>query len=272
MTWVPWTHRRLAAATGYGAGVAQPRVVRTTCSATPARTWSPAGSATVAPVLRADGHAASPAQLIDASRLAEALATMRGRPLAGLAEVTDAAGRRARRARRRCARHDELVVGTRSARCPPTRRMVPLARDLAGRASGAAPARSRRARTLELDLRTPNGLRRSHLLHRLALLGVPGATLARGRGAQRHVPRDLASCAGSPSCRCGSSSAAGHGTTVEPRPPRRRCSSSGRPARAGWPTLTPAVERRLLADLPDALRPVMRALGRAGRGAPEVAS
>ncbi len=44
MTWVPWSSRRLAAASGYGAGVRAP-VGTTTCSATADHRSSPAGSA-----------------------------------------------------------------------------------------------------------------------------------------------------------------------------------------------------------------------------------
>ena len=36
--------------------------------------------------------------------------------------------------------------------------------------------------TVELDLRTPNGLRRSHLLHQLVALGVPWGSIEDGRG------------------------------------------------------------------------------------------
>ena len=49
---------------------------------------------------------------------------------------------------------------------------------------------------VELDLRTPNGLRRSHLLHRLDALGVPWGTLEEGRGTSGHVPRDVAAGVG----------------------------------------------------------------------------
>ena len=77
MTWVPWSSRRLAAATGYGAGVRAPgwyHHLFTHAGPDVVARWF----CEVAAVLRAGGYAASPAQVIDATRLAEALATMRG--------------------------------------------------------------------------------------------------------------------------------------------------------------------------------------------------
>ena len=52
---------------------------------------------------------------------------------------------------------------------------MPLARDVAAAQRAARLKPEATTRTVELDLRTPNGLRRSHLLHRLT-----GDALARG--------------------------------------------------------------------------------------------
>jgi Family of unknown function (DUF5682) len=183
MTWIPWTSRRLAAASGYGAGVRAPGwyhhlfhhagpdvIARWFCE--------------VAAVLRRGGYVASPAQVIDATRLADALATLRRRPLAGLSEVTEAAaavlgeGGMAPMA----LVHDELVIGTQIGSVPDTTPMVPLARDLVAwqRRLRLRPEPSERL--LELDLRRPNQLARSRLLHRLALLEVPWGAEVEGRG------------------------------------------------------------------------------------------
>ena len=150
---------------------------------------------------------------------------------------------------------DELVVGDAIGEVPP------------GGAAGAAGPRPRRrpaggpaasrtssTRTVELDLRTPNGLRRSHLLHRLVALGVPWGVLRGGPGVERHVPRDVAAWRGSPSCRCASSS--WPATAPRSRRRRRRGSSSGRPRAGRLADAAAAVELALLADLP----------GRAGAG------
>jgi hypothetical protein len=183
MTWIPWTSRRLAAGSGYGAGVPAPGwyhhlfehagpdvIARWFCE--------------VAAVLRRGGYVASPAQVIDATRLAEALAVLRRRPLAGLSEVTDAAasvlgeGGLAPMA----LVHDELVVGQQVGSVPETTPMVPLARDLATWQRKLRLKPEAGERTLELDLRRPNQLARSRLLHRLDALDVPWGLEVEGRG------------------------------------------------------------------------------------------
>ena len=88
LAWVPWTHSRLAASSGYGAGVASPgwyHHLFTTPEQTIAR-WM----TRVAGVLRGHDLPVSSAHVIESVRLAQTLAVLRGRPLAGLAEVSEA--------------------------------------------------------------------------------------------------------------------------------------------------------------------------------------
>ena len=88
LAWVPWTHSRLAAASGYGAGITSPgwyHHLFTTREQTVIR-WM----TRVAGVLRAHDLPVSSSHVIEAVRLAETLAVLRGRPLAGLAEVSEA--------------------------------------------------------------------------------------------------------------------------------------------------------------------------------------
>ena len=89
MTWVPWTYGRLSYASGYGAGIRSPGWYDHLFSSPgqPIERWL----ARAAAVLRADGIPASSAHVIESVRLAAALAALRGRPLAGLEEVTEAA-------------------------------------------------------------------------------------------------------------------------------------------------------------------------------------
>lgn len=176
MTWVPWTHGRLASWQGYGAGVRSPGWYHHlfTSPDNPIARWFVG----VAELLRREGQPVSSAHVIEAVRLAEALATLRGRPLAGLAEVTEATLAvlcdgdevRLRLVDR------QLVVGERLGRVPDETPSVPLAMDVA-----AAQRRLRMRPTalvspLELDLRKEFDLARSHLLHRLRLLGVNWGT------------------------------------------------------------------------------------------------
>ena len=90
VAWVPWTDRRLRQRSGYAAGVATPGWYRHVFHHP-----GPQGVARffvdAAAALRSKGVSASPDHLIAASRLADALAAIRGRPRSGLAEVLDAA-------------------------------------------------------------------------------------------------------------------------------------------------------------------------------------
>ena len=171
-TWIPWTSSRLSLASGYGAGIASPGWYSHLFGA-PDQVV-PRWFVKVARLLRQEDLPASPAALIDAVRLAEALATLRGRPLAGLEELDDATRAAL------CAGSDapmaliaeRLIVGRELGRVPPETPMVPLARDLAREQRRLRLRAEPAPRQLDLDLRKPNDLARSHLLHRLALLGV----------------------------------------------------------------------------------------------------
>lgn len=79
LTWVPWTHRRLARRSGYGAGIDAPGWYGHLFAAPdrPVERWM----TKVARLLRAEDHPVSPAHVIEAVRLAETLAALRGRPL-----------------------------------------------------------------------------------------------------------------------------------------------------------------------------------------------
>ena len=183
VTWVPWTHRRLASATGYGAGVTAPGWYH--------HLYSHAGPdvvawwfAEVAQVLRAADHAASAADVVEATRLADALAGLRGRPLAGLSEVDDAAravfGHGTDTPMRLIS--NDLVVGNRLGSVPDITPMVPLAKSLNAEFKRCRLKPEGAKKVIELDLRQPLHLQRSQLLHRLALLDIPWGHETDGRG------------------------------------------------------------------------------------------
>jgi hypothetical protein len=182
VTWVPWTHRRLASATGYGAGVTSPgwyHHLYTHGGPDVIARWF--GQA--ARVLREADHPASAADVVDATRLASTLAALRGRPLAGLTEVDDSAravlGMGGDAPMRIIS--NQMVIGTQIGSVPTTTPMVPLARSLAAEQKRCRLKPEASARTLELDLRRPLDLRRSELLHRTTLLGVPWGAETEGR-------------------------------------------------------------------------------------------
>ncbi len=172
MTWVPWTHSRLASASGYGAGITSPGWYHHLFAQqqdTITR-WL----TRVARTLREHDLPVSSAHVIEATRLADTLAALRNRPLAGLAEVTEAT-------RAVLCDGDDvllefvtrtLVVGQALGRVPDDTPTVPLDADLQATSKTLRLKRSAQNKVLDLDLRKQIDLGRSRLLHRLRVLGI----------------------------------------------------------------------------------------------------
>lgn len=263
VTWVPWTHRRLGRATGYGAGVISPgwydHVFRHPGPEGVSRFFVDAAQA-----LRRRGIPASPDHLIAASRLADSLAVLRRRPRAGLAEVLDAAEAVLGGLPLVV---DELVVGDAIGEVPPGAPQVPLARDLAASQRAARLKPTTEVKLVELDLRTPNGLRRSHLLHRLTALGIRWGVLEEGRGSSGTF-RETWRLGWEPELSVRVVELAGHGTTVEAAASSRLTEQATGATRLV--DVAAAVDLALLADLPDALRPAVRVLGELAARTPDV--
>lgn len=182
MTWVPWTNRRLARASGYGAGIDSPGWYGHLFGAPdrPVERWM----TKVAGLLRDEDQIVSSAHVIEAVRLAETLAAMRGRPLPGLGEMTDAV--RAVMCEGSdvplALVHDRLVVGDVLGEVPRSAPTVPLQRDLDRSQRRLRLKPEALERELELDLRKENDAERSRLLHRLRLLGVEWGEPVASRG------------------------------------------------------------------------------------------
>lgn len=183
LTLTPWTHGRLTQASGYGAGVTSPgwyaHLYRTPTQVT--ERWL----TRTARLLREHGLNASSAQVIDAVRLAEALATLRGRQLAGLDELTDAT-QAVFAWDSDTPLHllsEELFIGEALGTVPPGVPAVPLEQDLAATLARLRLKREAATREITLDLREDMELSRSQLFHRLNLLGVPWAKEVASRGA-----------------------------------------------------------------------------------------
>ncbi|MFJ2664389.1 DUF5682 family protein [Nocardia fluminea] len=180
LTWVPWTHSRLAAGSGYGAGVTSPGWYHHLFTETerPVARWL----TKVAGVLRSHDLPVSSAHIIEAVRLADTLAALRGRPLPGLSEVTEAVRSVMCGGDETMLRLviDELVVGETLGGVPEDTPTVPLAADLRARARTLRLKQEALARTVDLDLRKERDVERSHLLHRLRLLGIGWGTPTTG--------------------------------------------------------------------------------------------
>lgn len=263
VSWVPWTHERLAATTGYGAGVRSPgwydHVFRHPGPDGVARFFVDA-----ARVLRSADISASPDHLIAATRIADTLAALRGRPRAGLDEVLDAAdtvmgGLPLVRGR--------LVVGHAIGAVPAGAPQVPLARDLGRRQKAARLRPDAGEQTVELDLRTPNGLRRSHLLHQLVALGVPWGSIEDGRGTSGTF-RETWRLSWRPEWSIRVVEHAGYGTTVEQAATNRLVERAGRAF--GLVEIAGALDLALVAALPDAIDPIVRLLATRAANDPDV--
>ena len=170
-TWVPWTASRLAYASGYGAGVESPAWYR--------HLWDTNGDLTTwlaaaARLLRDEDLDASPAQVVDAVRLAETLAALRGRPQPSLAEAAEAT------LSVLCNGesgpftliYQKLVVGEDMGDLPRGVPAVPLQRDIDALARRLRVRPAAEERTIDLDLRQAHHLEQSQFLHRLRLLGI----------------------------------------------------------------------------------------------------
>ncbi|MFD6449325.1 DUF5682 family protein [Nocardia sp. NPDC060220] len=180
LTWVPWTHSRLAAGSGYGAGVTSPGWYHHLFTETerPVARWL----TKVAGVLRSHDLPVSSAHIIEAVRLADTLAALRGRPLPGLSEVTEAVRSVMCGGDETMLRLvvDELVVGETLGGVPEDTPTVPLAADLRARCKTLRLKQEALARNIDLDLRKERDVERSHLLHRLRLLGIGWGTPTTG--------------------------------------------------------------------------------------------
>ena len=257
-TWLRWTNRRLTFASGYGAGIHSPGYYEQLWTLAHPEELTLRWMTRVAHLLRAEDLEGSTASIIEATRLAEAAAAMRGCALPGLAEFNEAAqavfcfgdGTPMRLV------HERLVVGARLGEVPAEAPQVPLQRDFQRETKRLRLPPEALEKTVDLDLRKPNDLDRSRLLHRLRLLRVPwGKTeSARGKGTFRETWRlrwepemEVALIEGAP-----------WGNTVETAATRFAVDRADQAT--ALPDLTSLIGALLLAELPEAIARVMHSL------------
>ncbi|GGZ52593.1 hypothetical protein GCM10010371_10070 [Streptomyces subrutilus] len=256
-TWVPWTHRRLARAGGYGAGITSPGWYAHLFAARdrPVERWL----TKAAGLLRDEDLQVSSAHVIEAVRLADTLASMRGRPLAGLTETLEAV---------RAVMcdgsdvplaliEDRLVVGDVLGAVPDAAPAVPLMRDLTRRQRALRLKAEARDRELELDLREDTDGAKSLLLHRLRLLGVDWGTPTASRGSTGTF-RETWRLRWEPELSVRVAEAGIWGTTVLAAATAKAEADAAAAGELG--EVTALAERCLLAGLSDALPAVLRAL------------
>jgi hypothetical protein len=260
--WVPWTYGRLSATTGYGAGIRAPGWYHHLWQmgqqqATPTE-MSIAWLSHVAQLLRDQDLNASSAHIIEAVRLSEALAALRGLPAPGLPELNEATqtvlcfGDAApmQLIKRR------LIVGERMGAVPPDSPMIPLQRDLHQQQRRLRLRPEPEPATLNLDLRNETHRERSQLLHRLALLNVPWGNITPIRG-QSGTYQEVWQLIWKPEFVVRVIEAGVWGNTVETAVTHFATDQAQQAQ--DLPTLTNLLDQALLADLPDL---VLSLLGR----------
>ncbi len=256
-TWIPWTHQRLSYFTGYGAGIESPGWYQ--------HVWAmgdaPGEVGTrwltqVARLLREADLDASSAHIIEAVRLAEALAALRQRPRPGLTEMNEAV------LTVLCFGndlplqliHNKLIVGEVLGQVPASAPVPPLQRDLEREQKRLRLPPEAVERGLDLDLRKPTDLDRSHLLHRLRLLNVPWGEMQR-TGNTKGTFHELWKLQWQPELIVRAIEAGVWGNTVLAATTAFAIDTANHAE--DLPALTRLVENVLLADLPHAIDPVM---------------
>ncbi|HVT70761.1 MAG TPA: DUF5682 family protein, partial [Trebonia sp.] len=258
LAWVPWTHSRLASASGYGAGITSPgwyHHLFTTPDRTVERWFT-----RVAGVLRERDLAVSSAHVIEAVRLATALSALRARPLPGLDEVSEAT-------RAVLCEGDDLtaeyvtralVVGERLGSVPEDSPPVPLEADLRARARRLKLKIDPLDKTLTLDLRREIDRDRSVFCHQLDALGIGWGALTEDLVRNTGTFRETWTLRWRPELAVAIVDAAVWGTTVSSAASARLVADAL--GAKSLPEVTRTVETVLLTALDDALGPVLRAL------------
>lgn len=255
--WVPWSDSRLASASGYGAGVTAPGWYRHLwqlqggSEASSPESFAAGWQSRVAGLLRDEGHAVASASTIEASRLAIALAALRGEATPGLAEMHDATLAALCHGDEVAYRLVErrLLFGERVGAVDPAVPQMPLAADLERWQKRCRLKPEDLEREIALDLRTEAGLLKSTLLHRLTLIDVPWGRLLdaeAGRGTFRETWR----LAWNPGLAVNLAEALVYGVTIEQAAAGKAVAQSRDSGDVA--VLAGLVKACLLADLPEA--------------------
>ena len=177
-TWIPWTYERLSFRSGYGAGVLSPAwyelLFAESCRTGPRAKVLTHWMVLATRLLRGQDVDASSAHAIEGVRLAAALAAVRGLALPGIDELQEAAVAilGGGYAEPLALVHEELVIGVKLGEVPAGLPATPLQQDLSQQQKTLRLKPEAMSKPLDLDLRQPAQLDRSHLLHRLRLLDI----------------------------------------------------------------------------------------------------
>lgn len=263
-TWVPWTEGRLASDSGYAAGVRAPAWYgflwqqSAQGDARRAVVWL----SRVAGLLRAADLDTSSAHVIEAVRLSETLAALRGQAAPGLDEFDEAVRTIM------CFGDDaplklirqKLVVGEALGQVPASVPVVPLQQDLNRLQKSLRLKPEASARDLDLDLRKDTDLSRSQLFHRLGLLGVPWAVPLASGVSSKGTFHEHWRLVWAPELALRLVEASRWGATIADAATARAIAAAGEATSLA--ALSRWVSQVLTADLPQAVEPVVAALER----------
>jgi hypothetical protein len=182
-TWIPWTYNRIANSSGYGAGVVSPAWYELLYHHRENATiyWM----SKVAQLFKEEDLDTSAAHAIEATRLAQTLATIRGFALPGIQELSEAVttifsnGYESQLT----LIEKKLIIGDKLGEVPASIPIVPLQQDLEKRIKKLKLTKYKKAERLwlkatsnrpkgGLDLRQAFDLEQSQCLHQLNLLGI----------------------------------------------------------------------------------------------------
>ncbi|MFT6864116.1 MAG: hypothetical protein ACJAVK_002678, partial [Akkermansiaceae bacterium] len=183
-TWSPWTNERLTSASGYGAGVSAPGWYHHLWKNEPNSTTRWITKA--ARILRKEDLEGSSASIIEAVRLSETLAGLRGRPRPGLPETLEAMqsifcqgeGLSLDLLKK------PLLISERLGELPPGISRLPIQEDLEKHQRRLRLKPTAGEKPIILDLRENAHREKSALLHRLLVLDINWGrkTHSRGKG------------------------------------------------------------------------------------------
>ena len=249
-TWIPWTNSRLSTRSGYGAGVRSPgwhEHLWQTSNGAYAAGWI----ARAARLLREEGLDAPSSNVIEAMRLADALAALRRLSAPGLEELREAivtALCKGDLAPMQLVR-DKLEIGEALGEVPDMAPVVPLQADISALQKRFRLRPSPEQRVLALDLRNENDRERSRLLHRMLLLDIRWGVRQHGTG--KGTFREAWTIQWRPELSVAIIDAARWGNTVESAALERLRSDAS--AASELPELTRLLDVGVLAVLPDAI-------------------
>lgn len=181
-TWLPWTYSRLSLKSGYGAGIASPGWFEHLWR-NPNDRYGHHWLSRVAQLMRSKKMDVSTAHVIEAARLAEALAAMRQLSRPSLLEMNEAVQSVIGNGDALLLQliDKELIVSEKMGKVPDNLPKPPIQLDFEQKIKSLRLTLSEMEKELVLDLRNETDLWRSRLLFSLQILNIPWAKMAYSR-------------------------------------------------------------------------------------------